>query len=875
LEVHSWINHHIKMDHGPPTFFITLSCAEYWWHDIQRLICDRFSVAGIPSPFISDDIQKNKTKIINDYTLVVQEYFQKRVKYWLETVGKNCFKIKHYWCRFEFAPSRGQVHAHLLAIASFGTMFHAINMNVADVDKPNVIAAWAKDILGMSNQLNNCANGIKSTEPTCHPCTKTFDVVVDHDKDSDDLLTFCQHHTCNDYCLRKRKTCSKAETPESKKRRVCRFGAGVEDTGNACDTPGFRYRESNVTVRDVRGFLRLELARQSNRRILQSSTYLLQSWRANCDVQILLYESDPLNPDLAELALVTDYVVSYTCKATEHATEEKQRLKAYLLLLKDDAKDITKNTLALRVMNAAMKERLISKQEASVLLSNLDLCICSEHFETISLSASYRLDNGNYSSRFYNSYATRKQFHNMSMDEYFSIMRNSGDKQYVPHYVGGKMSPIWPPTEEFARSVLVVHTPWVTKFEVNPKLILSTFFQLINSPSCPSKVKMMVEREKFRFETGALVRDRQMKEKAINYNDFTEVDYDENNDELIALVTTLPGDAAGSVDDINFDYGPMFNWNNSYLPLTQSENDMVNDWMDNHLIANQTQNAKNREKIEIPKRFDGTSYSINTCTDDQADILAHLLHFVQNSFQNDPLQRRSEPIRMTVTGVAGSGKSTLIHTITTVLRLIFGCTESVIVCAPTGNAASNVCGTTCHFATKIGRMQPLINGISNKTLLELKKTFGNTQCLIIDERSLLSSKVIARMEFNCRHSVHNGQMASKSWGNIPIVIIIGDDYQLPPVESGVFQIYNGNNNKKDCDVIQGESVFKDLALSTMTLATSKRIVQGQIEFSALMKALRAEDGTVSQDIQLSLHAKNHSCRFHHCSNTTNICIKLK
>ena len=35
---------------------------------------------------------------------------------------------------------------------------------------------------------------------------------------------------------------------------------------------------------------------------------------------------------------------------------------------------------------------------------------------------------------------------------------------------------------------------------------------------------------------------------------------------------------------------------------------------------------------------------------------------------------------------------------------------------------------------------------------------------------------------------YNGRMTSKSWGNIPIVLIIGDDYQLPPVESGVFQI---------------------------------------------------------------------------------------
>jgi hypothetical protein len=34
----SWIHHHINIGNGPPsTFFITLSCAEYWWPDIERL----------------------------------------------------------------------------------------------------------------------------------------------------------------------------------------------------------------------------------------------------------------------------------------------------------------------------------------------------------------------------------------------------------------------------------------------------------------------------------------------------------------------------------------------------------------------------------------------------------------------------------------------------------------------------------------------------------------------------------------------------------------------------------------------------------------------------------------------------------------------
>src|SRR5689334_21532685 len=82
------------------------------WPDISRLLKDRFAVGEM------DDMELNKSfvQLVNDYTLVVQEYFQERVKIWLETIGVKVFHIKHYWLRYEFAPSRGQIHAHILAI---------------------------------------------------------------------------------------------------------------------------------------------------------------------------------------------------------------------------------------------------------------------------------------------------------------------------------------------------------------------------------------------------------------------------------------------------------------------------------------------------------------------------------------------------------------------------------------------------------------------------------------------------------------------------------------------------------------------------------------------------------------------------------------
>src|SRR5688572_33427160 len=73
-EVYTWINHHIEAGHGSPNFFITLSCTEYMWPDIKRLIMDQFKFVGLDTP----DLGKSFVQIVNDYTLIFQEYFQDR-----------------------------------------------------------------------------------------------------------------------------------------------------------------------------------------------------------------------------------------------------------------------------------------------------------------------------------------------------------------------------------------------------------------------------------------------------------------------------------------------------------------------------------------------------------------------------------------------------------------------------------------------------------------------------------------------------------------------------------------------------------------------------------------------------------------------------
>ena len=121
-EVETWINFHVEQGHGPPSLFLTLSCAENWWYDLQRILQEKVQITTnhhlldqLNSP--TEQIKMAaRSKVSTLYSSIVQEFFQLRVKEWLETVGRTVFDIKHYWGRFEFAKGRGQIHLHLLAI---------------------------------------------------------------------------------------------------------------------------------------------------------------------------------------------------------------------------------------------------------------------------------------------------------------------------------------------------------------------------------------------------------------------------------------------------------------------------------------------------------------------------------------------------------------------------------------------------------------------------------------------------------------------------------------------------------------------------------------------------------------------------------------
>ena len=88
--------------------------------------------------------------------------------------------------------------------------------------------------------------------------------------DQTNLLTKCQYHRCNGFCLRKQKKFAKDESPESRIRRQCRCGAGIEKTAEQGNTPGFEKRNKPCISIAPAGYNKLEL-NQNDRRVVQTS----------------------------------------------------------------------------------------------------------------------------------------------------------------------------------------------------------------------------------------------------------------------------------------------------------------------------------------------------------------------------------------------------------------------------------------------------------------------------------------------------------------------------------------------------------------------------------------------------------------------------
>jgi hypothetical protein len=134
-----------------------------------------------------------------------------------------------------------------------------------------------------------------------------------------------------------------------------------------------------------------------------------------------------------------------------------------------------------------------------------------------------------------------------------------------------------------------------------------------------------------------------------------------------------------------------------------------------------------------------------------------------------------------VQGMAGVGKSYLIKIIDTITKLITGEMDSVIIMAPTGNAAANIGGNTLDSILHFSRRNKESKAIEAIKLSVLQKRFRNVILSIIDERSMIGLKLGGHTSIRLGQLMNYGNHEDDPVGGLPASIIVGDEFQLPPV----------------------------------------------------------------------------------------------
>ena len=131
----------------------------------------------------------------------------------------------------------------------------------------------------------------------------------------------------------------------------------------------------------------------------------------------------------------------------------------------------------------------------------------------------------------------------------------------------------------------------------------------------------------------------------------------------------------------------------------------------------------------------------------------------------------SPPLRLIVSGTAGTGKSYLIHC----LRLLLD--HRVRVAAPTGVAAFNIEGHTLHSLLSFP-VKGDFKDLQGERLHDMQQSLADMEYLIIDEMSMVGRKFLGQVDQRLRQVFP--RQADTPFGGCSC-LLFGDFGQLPPV----------------------------------------------------------------------------------------------
>ena len=777
-ELRALVEFMVNEKRGLPSFFMTGSCAEFYFPPLRRLLEQYILQTTGEEVNLAED-SNARFKAVQENTHVVVNYFDLRTQSYHEKVLKPVFGVSDYWYRYEFAKSRGQIHWHQLSWRDdrqpHQLLHEAREDGCDDEEYAARLSQWADENFAMT-ALHPAGSDEEGQprkdlwpppEGSADPISDNRDPLVKmlmqiaatQDAILEDHLVLVNRvglHSCSDYCLR---TPRHPEPGLQPRERVCRMEFGSEFH------PGKKLRSGPEIVEDHNGAPRLEMPRD-HPRVVQHSRYQIQSWRANGDASLILSNSPPDNPSTDDIIAIIDYVCGYACKDSEPTGATADLFKDMVNAVDAaDADQVTGKSMCAKMLIKTVGRRDISGPEASFELSGLALWRCSRSFTYLSMSGSRQLERDGDT-------ATRST----PLDKYLARPRDEQCSWYhfaskngkVPVVSGGAMHATWPLNEDYCRTMLLLHWPnWFDIQEVmgDAESWIDRFRDFVSTSDCPTFVKAQVS-------------------KAQRYADHPQEPVFEEDESDDAVETEEQPDwvdvYAGQNQryegvEKDFDYddgGDDYDWSNTCIILPEGKDPKK--WLQESIKENEEQETETVD-LELPQV---SPLSLN---ENQRAIVSLVLYTLYNFVENP---QDYHPLRLVVSGTAGTGKSYVIKCLQRLVRQVFGANNAIQVITPTGNSAYLVQGRTAHSFLGIptgGRSCNELSVPSGPVLEKIQKKCKNLKVLVGDERSMFGRTTMGWMEQHARYAISRGANAEELWGGIPVVVFMGDDVQLPPV----------------------------------------------------------------------------------------------
>ena len=395
----------------------------------------------------------------------------------------------------------------------------------------------------------------------------------------------------------------------------------------------------------------------------------------------------------------------------------------------------------------------------------------------------------------------------------------------------------------------MIHKPWKGNFVFPDADWHRQFDAFVNSKHCPKAVQAGLSRALYRFVENTEHAEATATEPEVN------ICNDEEVEEFLALTARNGSNADNDGEDLKFECGENdFDWTQQGKNIKRDACGDGASWLMEQVRSDIEKEDPN--DLDLAMKIDDKGilhhYELEDLHHDQQEVAVYILDHIRKWIEHDPTRDGPfQGITLTVRGKGGSGKTVLLRTITSVVRRMFQSRTAVHVAGPTGASACNAGGSTFHHLFGIYPDNHKSMSVTEHTRNTLRDLFMDTVVLQLDERSMVSSISLARIECVSRHTVHGGFRLQEPWGGIPVIIMYGDDHQLPSIWPGVNSIPLPGYSADDAPpiptskvVIRGNCIFLDFAEDVMDLPVIKRQDASEDNLRAQLDRTRHDELTV-------------------------------